>query len=117
MQIHITKWPAAKTQTRNGGPTMMVGDRVRLVTPDNPRLHGSTARILTLTEWGAHCSAPAAATGSYRAAWSEMEPMGKTKAPAVEYTGNPCNQCGSARMRRSGSCSVCEDCGESGGCS
>lgn len=95
---------------------MRVGDIVRLNTPDNSRLDGTRAQIITLTEWGAHCAAPAAATGSYRAHWSEME-VAQQAAPKVEYTGNPCSQCGSGRMRRSGTCAVCEDCGESGGCS
>lgn len=32
------------------------------------------------------------------------------------YTGSICDQCGSARMRRSGTCETCEDCGNAGGC-
>lgn len=32
------------------------------------------------------------------------------------YTGNICDQCGSARMRRSGTCETCDDCGNAGGC-
>jgi hypothetical protein len=32
------------------------------------------------------------------------------------YTGNICDQCGSARMRRAGTCEVCDDCGYAGGC-
>lgn len=118
MQTEVKKWLTEnthKTKVSNGGPTMRVGDQVRLVTPENERLHGTIAQILTLTEWGAYCSAPAAATGQYRAHWSEMERIEAIS--TKEYTGNPCIQCGSLRMRRSGSCSVCEDCGENGGCS
>lgn len=33
------------------------------------------------------------------------------------YSGNLCDHCGSARMKRNGACEVCEDCGTSGGCS
>lgn len=31
-------------------------------------------------------------------------------------TGETCFKCGGARMQRSGTCTVCLDCGESGGC-
>lgn len=33
------------------------------------------------------------------------------------YTGNTCVNCGSARMKVSGHCEVCEDCGTTTGCS
>jgi len=32
------------------------------------------------------------------------------------YTGSICDQCGSTRMRRSGTCETCDDCGNAGGC-
>lgn len=32
------------------------------------------------------------------------------------YTGNFCAHCGSDRMRQTGTCASCENCGESGGC-
>lgn len=32
------------------------------------------------------------------------------------YTGSICDVCGSARMRRSGTCETCEECGNAGGC-
>lgn len=35
----------------------------------------------------------------------------------IGYTGETCPACGSIRMRRSGTCSVCEDCGATTGCS
>lgn len=89
---------------------MRVGDRVRLVTPENERLHGTEAKIASLANWGAHLDVPAAATGHYRALWSEMELVN------AEYTGDCCEFCGSTRMRQAGACKVCEDCGESGGC-
>lgn len=44
---------------------------------------------------------------------STPKPNGKR----IEYTGECCHYCGSLNMRRTGSCSVCENCGESGGCS
>ena len=119
----IKRWhlgPPAKPvrRTRNGGPTMLVGDKVRLVTPSNPKLDGTDATIVGLEPWGAHCAAPAAATGNYRAAWEEMEmdTYDGVRSKAVEYTGDCCMQCGSTRLRRSGACKVCEDCGESNGC-
>ncbi len=33
------------------------------------------------------------------------------------YTGEQCDYCGSMRVRRNGSCTVCEDCGGTSGCS
>lgn len=38
-------------------------------------------------------------------------------AKRIGYTGETCPACGSIRMRRSGTCSVCEDCGATTGCS
>lgn len=38
-------------------------------------------------------------------------------AQGLGYTGETCPACGSIRMRRSGTCSVCEDCGTTTGCS
>lgn len=96
-------------RTTNGGPTMLAGDKVRLVTPENERLHGTEAVIVELTQWGAHCEAPAAETGKYRAVWEEMEAL-------VQYVGECCAMCGSANLRWSGKCKVCENCGETGGC-
>ncbi|GBD06991.1 Vitamin B12-dependent ribonucleotide reductase [bacterium HR21] len=39
------------------------------------------------------------------------------EAKARGYTGESCPVCGSMRMRQSGSCAVCEDCGTTSGCS
>lgn len=39
------------------------------------------------------------------------------QAKSSGYTGEVCKNCGSFRMKRGGTCAVCEDCGESGGCS
>lgn len=33
------------------------------------------------------------------------------------YLGDPCGKCGSMRVRKSGTCGVCEDCGDTSGCS
>lgn len=46
----------------------------------------------------------------------------RPKTPASEallkgYTGDSCDQCGSVRMRRNGTCLLCEDCGATTGCS
>lgn len=51
---------------------MLPGDKVRLNTPDNPRLDGARAIVETTTEWGAHVLTDAAATGKFRALYSEM---------------------------------------------
>jgi len=40
-----------------------------------------------------------------------------SKARSMGYTGDPCPGCGSIKMKRNGSCMVCEDCGETTGCS
>jgi ribonucleoside-diphosphate reductase alpha chain len=46
-----------------------------------------------------------------------------TRAEAAEmsrragYTGDGCSSCGSMRVRRNGTCVVCEDCGTTSGCS
>jgi ribonucleoside-diphosphate reductase alpha chain len=35
----------------------------------------------------------------------------------IGYTGEQCGSCGSIRVKRNGSCTVCEDCGSTTGCS
>ncbi len=101
---------------------MRVGDNVRLVTPENSRLDGAVAIVNQIAEWGAYCNTSAAATGQFRALWSEMELASEIKlvssngSSKSEYTGEFCVHCGSSNMRRTGTCKVCEDCGESGGC-
>jgi ribonucleoside-diphosphate reductase alpha chain len=39
------------------------------------------------------------------------------EAKSKGYTGEQCTSCGSMKLKRSGSCSVCEDCGNTTGCS
>jgi ribonucleoside-diphosphate reductase alpha chain len=34
-----------------------------------------------------------------------------------KYTGNACSNCGAFTLRRSGTCHVCDSCGETSGCS
>ena len=41
----------------------------------------------------------------------------KAIAKASGYTGEPCGTCGSMRVKKSGTCSVCEECGNTSGCS
>jgi hypothetical protein len=97
-------------------PTLHPGTRVVLNTPDNPRLHGTGAVVVSLAGWGAHVDAPAAATGRFRAAWSEMvipEANGHARPAPM---GDVCVQCGSLNMVRSGSCLTCQDCGTNTGC-
>jgi len=38
-------------------------------------------------------------------------------AQAFGYTGEQCSNCGSMRVKRNGSCTVCDDCGSTSGCS
>jgi len=38
-------------------------------------------------------------------------------AKAQGYTGEMCSACGSSRVKRNGTCTVCEDCGSTNGCS
>ncbi len=38
------------------------------------------------------------------------------KARSLGYAGEPCQQCGSMRLRRNGTCLLCEDCGSTSGC-
>jgi hypothetical protein len=95
---------------------MHLGDKVILNTPDNPRLHSTVATITELTEWGAHVETPAAATGQFRAALSEMvlpHANGRTKST---LTGDVCPTCGGINMARSGACLTCQDCGSTSGC-
>ena len=101
--------------------------RVLLITPDNPRLDGASGFVSAITDWGAHVLTDAAATGRFRAAWQEMVPWGETNgsvsatvAVSVSlsaYTGDVCPTCGGSRMVRRGTCSCCEDCGTTTGCS
>jgi hypothetical protein len=39
-----------------------------------------------------------------------------TAAAAPGYTGDVCDACGGARLRRGGTCLVCDDCGSTSGC-
>ncbi len=41
----------------------------------------------------------------------------RSEAQSFGYTGEHCTNCGSMRVKRNGSCTVCEDCGTTSGCS
>ena len=109
--------------------TISPGSQVRLCTPDNPRLDRAIGTVYAVTEWGAYVRTDAAATGEYRAGFNEMvSPHGTTPevngyskvAVAISqgYTGDECFKCGSSKMRRNGTCLVCDECGSTdGGCS
>ena len=95
------------------------GSTVHLVTPDNPRLNGAMAIVQEATEWGAHVLTAAAGSGQFRALYSEMVPYAQVNGTARHddgYTGDACSNCGSFRMRRSGTCATCEECGSTTGC-
>ncbi len=104
----------------NGGHPLhfLPGKDVVLIVPDNPGLHGRDAKIESLTEWGAHV-VTGVGSGKFRAFFSEMRLKGeKTHSSRDEgFTGDACDQCGSLRMRRNGSCLLCVDCGSTSGCS
>ncbi len=105
---------------------MQSGDLVILNVPDNPRLHGASAVVDRLTDWGAHVRTAAAATGRFRASHEEMglvradlmlvEALNAARSRRQGYTGDVCCNCQGVRMRRNGACLVCDDCGTSGGC-
>lgn len=110
--------------------TLQRGDSVTINSPGdfagdvephgNPRMHGTRAMVLEVTDWGYVLAAPAAATGHYRASAEEVVPAGDSAAAARAkgYTGDCCVTCGGTRMVRAGVCLKCEDCGDtSGGCS
>jgi hypothetical protein len=93
---------------------------VQLNVPDNPRLDMMFAKVESLEPWGTHVSCTAAATGAFRAGWEEMIPVTAAEAPRPQsstvYDGNPCDICGALKLRRAGSCLVCDSCGTSTGC-
>jgi ribonucleoside-diphosphate reductase alpha chain len=117
-------------------------ERVRLFTPDNLVFHGAEATVEELTDWGAHVSTGAAATGRFRALWCEMRHLTETPMPdeiilsavlregagkngtatareqaRVEgFSGDVCPQCSSIKMIRAGVCLTCVDCGSTSGC-
>jgi len=51
---------------------IVVGCRVCIVTPDIPQMHNTYGVVLAIEPWGCHLEAPAAASGRFRALWSEM---------------------------------------------
>lgn len=125
--------PAPQIVHVNG--SLSVGQVVYLYLPDNPRLHAAQAVVWHLTEYGAVVQCPTAATGTFRALKEEMtykpvsflsemdtvvetmQPSPSFKAREAGYTGDVCGQCGGCKMRRNGSCLLCEDCGLTSGCS
>lgn len=58
-------------------------------------------------------AAPAAPAPSPALARAEARSVAK----AQGYTGDFCSKCSSSRVKVSGHCTVCEDCGETSGCS
>jgi ribonucleoside-diphosphate reductase alpha chain len=69
---------------------------------------------------GAIASAPkgsAVLTLSGPAALAATAPQAQARARLAGYTGESCASCGSVRVRRNGTCVVCEDCGSTSGCS
>lgn len=87
---------------------MREGDDVLLEVPENPRLQHARATVEAVTPWGAHVLTEAAATGRFRALFSEMR--------SYALAGEVCDVCGSPDLLRAGSCLVCASCGTSTGC-
>lgn len=98
---------------------LRVHDKVRIHCPENQRLHGAFATVIELTDWGAHVSTQAAATGRYRAHWSELLLSAELNGHARQagYDGDPCPACGALTLRRNGACLLCDSCGSTTGCS
>lgn len=109
-----------------------VGHAVFLNCPENPYLHNSPATIESVESWGYRVRSEAAASGSYRATFEEVslfrvegttskeDTVVETDVRTIKaqgYTGNVCPTCGGCRMRRNGTCELCEDCGSTSGCS
>ncbi len=98
------------------------GTRVRLATPDNPRLDGAYGVVKTLTRYGAVVECKLAGSGEFRALWEEMVADtvridGSITLTAGTITGNACSDCGSLNMLRTGrGCETCQDCGSNTGC-
>lgn len=94
---------------------MYPGQPVRLNVPENSRLHGALAFVERAEPWGAHVRTDSAATGQFRALYSEMMEVDNISIFS-ERTGDPCDTCGSLALRRAGACLVCASCGTSTGC-
>ena len=47
----------------------------------------------------------------------KLQAVKANDARSIGYTGEQCSNCGSIRVRRNGSCTVCDDCGTTSGCS
>ncbi|NLO18493.1 MAG: vitamin B12-dependent ribonucleotide reductase [Ignavibacteria bacterium] len=52
-----------------------------------------------------------------KSARSEATQIRSGQAKLIGYTGETCEYCGSIRVKRNGSCTVCEECGGTSGCS
>lgn len=53
----------------------------------------------------------------YGAVYQQLSVGSSSEAQSFGYTGEHCSNCGSLRVKRNGSCTVCEDCGSTSGCS
>ncbi len=74
-------------------------DDLKRNNPNEPELVYSSVKVTTLT------------TDSEGSRFSQVQ------AVKAGYTGESCGSCGSVRVRRNGTCTVCEDCGGTSGCS
>lgn len=116
------------------------GCRVILYNMDNPAREGLTGTVQEVKDWGAIgyvdnpplIGSKPGKTNAFRALFDQMRPLveesqkppltnGKPRPKMIAreagYTGEICKVCQGMRMVRNGSCSKCEDCGETTGCS
>ncbi len=105
------------------------GETVLLIGTDPPNsvLEGMAVTVSHRTRYGA-VVATEVGSGQYRAHFHEMvrphilngkydaDNTHSEMARDMGYTGDVCAGCGSMRVRRSGSCLQCDECGQSGGC-
>lgn len=98
---------------------------------DCMRLQGHSVVVCRCSRTpGVFLACPAEAIGNltptyppiaYRKAHAELHappaaPPLRVYAGGAGYTGSICDMCGGTRMRRSGTCETCDDCGHAGGC-
>lgn len=72
-------------------------------------------RVFILARAGEHSAAPPPVAKPAKPAASP--PVTRANATSMGYTGDSCRRCGSFALQRTGTCAVCQQCGESAGCS
>ena len=108
-------------------------DRVRIVTPENPRLDGLAGTVVREevgpAEFGAvpyhvvetgHLGPGSTVrllpTEFVRPGSTNGSANGQAGSRGAGYSGDVCENCQGSRMKRNGACLVCDDCGQTTGC-